>query len=71
MLLHYFGARLENINGHVRTNHILTTGKSVNCFHRFGAKKASAYIENIEKSEDGVIKEFTHSEYKNIPITAR
>ncbi len=66
MLLHYFGARLEKIEGHVRTNHILTTGKSVNSFHGFGAKTAPACIEVIEKSEDYVIEEFTHNEYKNI-----
>ncbi len=66
MLLHYFGAKLEKVEGHVRTEHILTSGKTVNSFHGFGAKAAPSCIEVIEKSEDYVIEEFAHSEYKNI-----
>ncbi len=66
MLLHYFGAKLEKVEGHVRTNHILTTGKSVNSFHGFAAKTASDNLEVLERSEDGVIEEFTHTRYDYI-----
>ena len=66
MLLNYFGAKLEKIDGHIRMEHTLTSGKTVNSFHGFGAKTAPECIEITEKSEDGVIEEFTHTMHKNI-----
>lgn len=66
MLLHYFGAKLEKVDGHVRTEHILTSGKHVNSYHGFAAKFVPECLEVIEKSEDSVIEEFAHKKYGNI-----
>jgi len=66
MLLHYFGAKLEKVEGHVRTEHILTSGKTVNSFHGFAAKTVPDCLEVTERSEDGVIEEFAHIGYKII-----
>ena len=66
MLLHYFGATLEKVDGHVCMEHTLTSGKTVNSFHGFGVKTAPSCIEVVERSADGVIEEFTHTRYKNI-----
>ena len=66
MILNYYGIRLEKVNGHVRTNHVLTNDVEVNSFHNWAAKNGNEIIKVIERSEDGCIEEIEHVLHCNI-----
>lgn len=66
MILNYYGIKLEKVNGHVRTNHLLTNDVEVNSFHNWAAKKGNEIIKVIERSEDGCIEEIEHVLHCNI-----
>jgi putative glutamine amidotransferase len=66
MILNYYGVSLEKVNGHVRTNHILTNGLEVNSFHNWAAQNSNKIIKVIERSEDGCIEEIEHVLYRDI-----
>lgn len=66
MILNYYGISLEKVNGHVRTNHILTNDMEVNSFHNWAAKNGNEIIKVIERSEDGCIEEIEHVLHCNI-----
>ncbi len=66
LLLDFFGTPLERVEGHVRTHHTLSGGRQVNSFHSWGARECAAPLAALERSEDGVIEEIAHENYKNI-----
>lgn len=66
MILNYYGVKLQRIDGHVRTKHLLTNGIEVNSFHNLGTREGNDLIKVIEKSKDGFVEEIEHAIYKNI-----
>lgn len=66
MLLHYFGIKLERIEGHVRIEHMLSTGHSVNSFHSWGVFVCPPPLVVLAYSSDGVVEAVTHEVYDNL-----
>ncbi len=62
----YFGASLEKVEGHVRTTHRIT-GKierdSVNSYHGMAVKMLPASLDELARTEDGVIEALRHKTY--------
>lgn len=66
VLLDYFGMRLEKVEGHVRTWHVLSNGREVNSYHQWGSKRCAPPVKAVAWSEDGTLEEFTHEERPDI-----
>lgn len=60
MLLHHFGTPLQKIEGHVRTEHPLSNGDTVNSFHGWGALECRPPLEAAARSGDGVVEAIRH-----------
>jgi N5-(cytidine 5'-diphosphoramidyl)-L-glutamine hydrolase len=66
MIQHYFGAKLEKIEGHVGCDHNITINQTtikVNSYHNFGTKSESVTLKTLAKSMDGVIEAICHTDY--------
>jgi len=60
MLLGYFGTPLQRVEGHVRTEHPLSNGDTVNSFHSWGAVDCRPPLEALARSGDGVVEIIRH-----------
>lgn len=70
-VLDYFDCKLENVKGHVAVRHIVD-GKwgsmEVNSFHNQACKKLKKPLQEMAKTEDGVIEAAAYPE-KNLIVT--
>lgn len=57
MLMDYFGAKLERVQGHVARRHLLqgTFSREVNSYHNLAALEAPDEFEVLARTEDGVV----------------
>lgn len=62
MLLHHFGTPLQRVEGHVRTEHTLSSGDTVNSFHSWGALSCRPPLEVLARSGDGVAEAVRHQD---------
>lgn len=60
LLLDYFGTPLERVSGHVRTEHALSNGDTVNSFHCWGAAECRPPLKALAYSADGVVEGVRH-----------
>lgn len=60
MLLHRFGTPLQRVEGHIRVEHALTNGDSVNSFHGWGARECRPPLEVLARSGDGLAEIVRH-----------
>lgn len=61
----FFGCRLTEVAGHVRSIHPVLPGKRVvNSFHRFGAREACSELKTAAISPDGVIESVIHRRHR-------
>ena len=63
MLLHHFGTPLQRIEGHVRVEHPLSNGDTVNSFHGWGAPDCRPPLLALAKSGDGVVEWTQHRDF--------
>ena len=63
MLLDYFGTPLQRVEGHIRVEHLLDNGETVNSFHGWGAQACLPPLEPAARSADGVLEAVIHREY--------
>ena len=63
MLLDHFGVPLEQVENHVRVEHPLDSGESVNSFHSWGTHHCGSPLLVLHRSSDGVVEEISHAEY--------
>ncbi|MBT3366089.1 MAG: C26 family cysteine hydrolase domain-containing family [Nitrospina sp.] len=66
MIQHYFGIKLEKIEGHVRRDHnivINQTTVKVNSYHNFGTKSENGALITSAKSMDGTIEAVRHPDF--------
>ena len=69
-LADYFGSRLEEVEGHVRTRHRVKgdiTRSSVNSFHQLAALELKPPLAVLSRAEDGTVEALRHS---SLPILA-
>lgn len=66
MIADRYGTKLEKVEGHVRKNHAIK-GKinrnGVNSFHGMGIRELSPILEELARTEDGVIEAIRHKTY--------
>lgn len=60
MVLDYFGTPLQRVEGHVRAEHVLGSGDTVNSFHSWGAVECRAPLVPEDWSADGVLEAVCH-----------
>lgn len=63
MLLHHFGTPLTRVEGHVRVEHPLSNGDTVNSFHGWGAQDCRPPLLALAHSADGVAEAVRHRDY--------
>lgn len=63
MILDQFGAKLQKVEGHVRMEHTLSNGDTVNSFHGWGAVECRLPLIPKAWSADGVLEAVTHRDY--------
>lgn len=71
MIAHYFGAKLESLNGHIGNHQVfdISSGErfETNSFHNYGVRTLSDCLESLVEAEDSSIEAFKH---KHKPIFA-
>ena len=60
LLLDHFGTPLQRVEGHIRVEHPLSTGETVNSFHGWGALACRPPLEALAWSGDGVVEAVRH-----------
>ena len=65
ILLDYFKVKLIEVDGHIRTTHMLTNGRTANSFHRLGAKNCPGF-QVAARSLDGVAEEEINESHRNL-----
>ena len=63
MILSQFGTILQKVEGHIRTEHLLSNGDKVNSFHSWGAVECRRPLIPGAWSDDGVLESVTHQDY--------
>ena len=63
LLLNHFGTPLEHVENHIRTEHTLSNGDTVNSYHSFGARDCAPPLKAFYYSEDGVVESLIHKDY--------
>lgn len=63
MLLDHFGTPLQRVEGHIRVEHFLNNGDTVNSFHGWGALECRPPLKPVARSEDNVLEAVVHQEY--------
>ena len=63
MILSQFGAKLQKVEGHVRVEHLLSSGDKVNSFHSWGAVECQKPLIPEAWSADGVLEAVTHQDH--------
>lgn len=66
MLLDYFGTPLKSVEGHIRVQHALDNGDTVNSFHGWGALECGAPLRPLFRAGDGVLEAVGHETYQNL-----
>lgn len=66
ILMDYFGTPLKRIDGHVRVQHGLDNGDTVNSFHGWGTLECKAPLRPLFRAGDGVIEAVGHNTYENL-----
>ena len=69
MILDYFGIPLQKVIDHIRVEHLLDTGKTVNSYHSFGVMESDCKAPIIIKAvaqQDRVVEWIGHNRYPNI-----
>jgi putative glutamine amidotransferase len=59
LLLDAHGSTLEPVEGHVAARHVLSSGRSVNSYHRYAAFSAPSPL-RVTATCDGVVEAFDH-----------
>ncbi len=62
MLMDYFGTPLQRVEGHIRVEHPLSNGDSVNSFHGWGALDCQPPLIPAAKCTDGVLEAIVHQD---------
>lgn len=62
MILNRFGTELHKVEGHIRTEHLLSNGDKVNSFHSWGAVECQKPLNPAAWSDDGVLEVVTHQD---------
>ncbi len=62
-VLDYFGTPLRRVDGHVRVEHALDSGETVNSFHGWGAAECRSPLVPEARSTDGVLEAVSHQDY--------
>ncbi len=65
-ILNYFGTPLAKVEGHVRREHRLDNGDTVNSFHSWGARACQPPLLPLAWSEDGVLEAVSCQDYASI-----
>lgn len=63
MLLDYFGTPLERVEGHIRVEHPLDNGDTVNSYHGWGTRNCLPPLKALCHCQDGVVEGIVHSDY--------
>lgn len=63
MLLDHFGTPLQKVEGHIRVEHPLDNGDTVNSFHGWGALECRPPLKPAAYTMDCVLEAVTHREY--------
>lgn len=63
MVLNDFGMPLRRVEGHVRVEHTLDSGDTVNSFHSWGAVECRAPLVPGAWSADGILEAVSHRDY--------
>jgi len=63
MLLDVFGTPLQRVEGHIRVEHPLAGGDTVNSFHSWGAVDCLPPLVPADRCADGVLEAVTHGDY--------
>lgn len=63
ILLDYFGTPLQRVEGHVRVEHTLDSGDTVNSFHSWGAVECRPPLIPEAWSADRVLEAVSHRDY--------
>lgn len=66
MILNEFGAKLQKVDGHIRVEHLLSNGDTVNSFHSWGAVECQSPLNAAARSSDGVVEAVTHRDHPQI-----
>ena len=62
LILDHFGTPLHPVSGHVRVQHTLDNGETVNSFHSYGATACLPPLTVTCRSEDGVVEGVVHQD---------
>ena len=62
MLMDYCGTLLQRVEGHVRVEHSLSNGDTVNSFHSWGARECRPPLLDLAWSADGVLEAIRHGD---------
>ena len=62
MLMDYCGTLLQRVEGHVRVEHSLSNGDTVNSFHSWGARECRPPLLGLAWSADGVLEAIRHGD---------
>ena len=63
MLLDYFDTPLHRVEGHIRVEHPLSNGDTVNSFHGWGAADCHEPLIEVARSADGILEAVAHRDY--------
>ena len=63
MILDYFGGPLQRVEGHIRVEHTLDNGETVNSFHSWGAVECPAPLVPNARNTDGVLEAVGHRDH--------
>lgn len=63
LLLDHFGTPLERVEGHIRVEHLLENGDTVNSFHGWGARSCLPPLKAVHHCNDGVVEGIVHTNY--------
>ncbi|MBD5117681.1 MAG: C26 family cysteine hydrolase domain-containing family [Clostridiales bacterium] len=63
MVLDHFGTPLQRVEGHVRVQHTLDSGDTVNSFHSWGAVECRVPLVAEAWSTDGILEAVTHRDF--------
>lgn len=62
MILNQFGTKLQKVERHIRTEHLLSSGDKVNSFHSWGAMECQKPLIPEAWSADGVLEAVIHQD---------
>ena len=63
LLLNHFGTPLERVEGHIRVEHPLDNGDTVNSFHGWGTRSCLPPLKAVHHCKDGVVEGIVLTDY--------